>query len=74
MLKFSKHAKAASTGRLSPESRDVKKQKLYNIPEKKSYDIQETPECKTKCKEKSPEAPWTTSLKTLKKKPTHMHS
>ena len=28
MLKFSKHEKAASTGTLSPESRDLKKQKL----------------------------------------------
>jgi len=33
MLKFSKHAKASSTGRLSPEVGDAKKQRLDNIPD-----------------------------------------
>ena len=51
MLKFSKYAKAASTGRLSPESRDVKKQKLDETPDGKSSDLQSTPECNTNCKE-----------------------
>ena len=51
MLKFSKYAKAASTGRLSPESRDVKKQKLDETPDEKSSDLQSTPECNTNFKE-----------------------
>jgi len=46
MLKFSKHAKAASTGRLSPETRDVKKQRLDEFPVSKPPDIQETQENK----------------------------
>ena len=45
MLKFSKHAKAASAGRLSPESRDIKKQKLDDINDGKDSDFEETPEC-----------------------------
>jgi len=45
MLKFSKHAKAASTGRLSPESRDNKKQKLDDIPDENKADFQERPQC-----------------------------
>jgi len=40
MLKFSKHAKAASTGRLSPETRDAKKQKLEDIPDIKQTDVE----------------------------------
>ena len=51
MLKFSRHAKAASTGRLSPESRDVKKQKLDDIPDDKPSDLQSTSECNTDCNE-----------------------
>ena len=50
MLKFSKYAKAASTGRLSPESRDVKKKKLANLPVEKSSDSQSKPECNAVCK------------------------
>ena len=50
MLKFSKYAKAASTGRLS-ESRDVKKQKLDETPDEKSSYLQSTPESNTNCKE-----------------------
>ena len=44
MLKFSKNAKVASTGRLSPELRGVKKQKIDNIPDKKYIDPEENVE------------------------------
>ena len=51
MLKFSRNARAASTGRLSPESQDFKKKKLDNILDEESSDLQPTPECNAKCKE-----------------------
>jgi len=51
MLKFSKHAKAASSGRLSPESRDVKKQKVHDEPERAVPDFQESSEDNTAFKQ-----------------------